>query len=116
MRLALLANPDNVHVQRWAKFLAGRGHEILLIADPHTSTRIEGVETRLARWNLLTNVLAFKLTPRPHGNSLWKAVHYRPILRRFRPDVVHGFEAYYNGLATAWAGILTYSANAPSCW
>ena len=25
MRLALLANPDNVHVQRWTKFLVGRG-------------------------------------------------------------------------------------------
>lgn len=104
MRLALLANPDNIHVQRWVKFLAGRGHELLLVADPHTRNRPKGIRVEIPTWNILTNVLAFRLTPAPHGNSLWKAIHYRPIIARFRPDVVHGFEAYYNGLATAWAG------------
>jgi glycosyltransferase involved in cell wall biosynthesis len=104
MRIAILGNPDNVHVQRWVRFLNGRGHEILVIADPHTNTRVEGVKTVTPKWNLATNILAFRLTPRPHGNSLWKFIHYRPLIRDFRPDVVHGFEAYYNGLATAWAG------------
>jgi len=104
MRLVLLANPDNIHVRRWVAFLLERGHQLRLIADPHTRERPPGVETVLPRWNALTNFLAFRLTPAPHGNSLWKPIHYRPLIRAFHPDVVHGFEAYYNGLATAWAG------------
>lgn len=104
MRLALLGNPDNIHVQRWARFLHGRGHEILVIADPHTRTKLDNIKTVQPRWNFCTNLLAFKLTPKPHGNSIFKPIHYRPLIRQFRPDVVHGFEAYYNGLATAWAG------------
>lgn len=104
MRLALLADPDNIHVRRWVGFLHSRGHELMVIADPHTSGRLEGVDVRTPRWNLATKALAFRLTPRPHGNALFKAIHYRPIIAGFRPDVVHGFEAYYNGLATAWAG------------
>jgi glycosyltransferase involved in cell wall biosynthesis len=104
MRIALLGNPDNLHVIRWVRFLAGRGHELLLVADPHTRARPEGIEIAVPKWGWATEALAFRLTPKPHGNTLWKAVHYRPLIRRFRPDVVHGFEAYYNGLATAWAG------------
>ncbi len=104
MRLAILANPDNLHVQRWIKFLAGRDHELLLIADPHTRTRLPGIQTVEPRWNLASNILAFRLTPKPHGNSLWKFLHYRPLIRNFDPDLVHGFEAYYSGLATAWSG------------
>ncbi|MBI3736170.1 glycosyltransferase family 4 protein [Candidatus Sumerlaeota bacterium] len=104
MRIALLANPDNLHSRRWIEFLRRRGHELLVIADPHTQTRPENVRIAVPRWNLATNILAFKLTPQPHGNSIWKYLHYRPILREFAPEIVHGFEAYYNGLATAWAG------------
>lgn len=104
MRIALLANPDNLHVRRWIDFLRGRGHDLLLIADPHTTARPEGVAVRLPQWGFFTNVLAFRLTPKPHGNSRWKHLHYRPIIREFAPDVVHGFEAYYNGLATARSG------------
>jgi len=104
MRIALLANPDNVHVQRWVDFLRARGHELLVIADPHTHARLPDVDIEIPKWGVLSNILAFRLTPKPHGNALWKWLHYRPIIRRFNPDVVHGFEAYYNGLATAWSG------------
>lgn len=104
MRIALLANPDSVHTRRWVRFLSERGHVLLLIADPHTTHRPEGAETVVPRWGAISNAVAFGLTPRPHGNALWKFLHYRPLIRRFAPDVVHGFEAYYSGLATALAG------------
>jgi L-malate glycosyltransferase len=104
MRIALLGNPDSLHVQRWLSFLQARGHELLLIADPHTSSRPEGIEVAVPRWTLPLKIAAFRLTPRPYGNALWKPLLYRPLIAAFLPDVVHGFEAYYNGLATAWAG------------
>lgn len=104
MRIALLGNPDNLHVRRWVRFLASRGHELRLIVDPHTRARPNDCEVRVVEWSLLLNTLAFRLTPRPHGNALWKPWLYRPLIADFRPDVVHGFEAYYNGLATSAAG------------
>lgn len=104
MRIALLGNPDSIHVRRWVRFLSRRGHELLLIVDPHTRERPDECEVRQVEWTLLLKVLAYRLTPKPHGNALWKPWLYRPHITDFRPDVVHGFEAYYNGLATAGAG------------
>lgn len=104
MRIALLGNPDSLHVQRWVRFLSSRGHDLRLIVDPHTRARPAECEIAEVRWTLLLNILAFRLTPRPHGNALWKPWLYRPLITDFRPDVVHGFEAYYNGLATGGAG------------
>lgn len=104
MRIALLGNPDSLHVRRWLGFLRGRGHALLLVADPHTRARPEGVEIAIPHWTILYNIAAFRLTPKPHGNSFWKPRLYRPLIAAFRPDVVHGFEAYYNGLATARSG------------
>ena len=105
MRITLIANPDNLHVRRWIDFLAGRGHELTLVTDPFTAARPAACRSIvLPRWNLLTNILAYKLTPKPYGNNLWKFLHVRPLVRASRPEVVHGFEAFNNGLATAWAG------------
>ena len=104
MRITLLANPDNLHVQRWIEFLAGRGHALTLITDPFTRARPAACEIHVIRWNPLTKLLAFRLTPRPLGNDRWKHLHARPLVRRSRPDVVHGFEAFNWGLATALAG------------
>ncbi len=104
MRIALLGNPDNLHTQRWVQYLTGRGHELLLLVDLHTRERPTTCEVQEVEWNFALNLLAFKLTPRPHGNSLWKPWLYRPRIASFRPDVVHGLEAYYSGLATAWSG------------
>lgn len=104
MRIALLGNPDNLHIRRWVRFLSSRGHRLLLIVDPHTQERPSECEVVIVEWNLILNILAFRLTPRPHGNSLWKPWLYRRLIAEFRPDVVHGFEAYYNGPATAGAG------------
>lgn len=104
MKIAILGNPDSVHVRRWTRFLAARGHELLLIADPHTTARPPEARVEVAQWSLPAKILAFRLTPRPHGNALWKHLAYRPLLREFRPDVVHGFEAHYSGPAVARAG------------
>lgn len=105
MRITLLANPDKVHARRWIEFLAGRGHTLTLITDPFNMARPRECSAILIpRWNLFTNILAYRLTPKPYGNDLWKHLHYRPLVRASRPDVVHGLEAFNNGLATAWAG------------
>lgn len=105
MRITLIANPDNIHVRRWIEFLAGRGHALTLVTDPFTKARPGQCNAILVpRWGLASNILAFRLTPKPFGNDLWKFMHYRPLVAASRPDVVHGFEAFNNGLATAWAG------------
>ena len=104
MRITLLANPDNLHVQRWIEFLAGRGHELTLITDPFARHRPSQCRTLVVRWNVFTKILAFRLTPRPFGNDLWKHLHYRPLIKASRPEVVHGFEGFNYGLATAYGG------------
>lgn len=104
MRITLLANPDNLHVRRWMEFLAGRGHELTIVTDPFTKSRPAEYRVLTPRWTLLTNILAFRLTPKPYGNARWKHLHYRGLVRASRPEIVHGFEALDNGLATALCG------------
>jgi glycosyltransferase involved in cell wall biosynthesis len=91
-------------VRRWIDFLAGRGHELTLVTDAFTHNRPAECTIYEPQWNLLTKILAFRLTPRPFGSDRWKYLHYRPLVRRSRPDLVHGFEAFNYGLATAFSG------------
>lgn len=104
MRITLLANPDSLHVRRWVEFLAGRGHTLTMVTDPFTRYRPPECRVLVPHWTPWTNLLAFRLTPRPYGNDRWKHLLYRPLVRESKPDVVHGMEAFNYGLATALCG------------
>jgi len=104
MRIAFLANADNIHTRRWAEFLAGRGHEMHLLCDPPADSPPRGARLIHPEMNLLTKILAFKLFPRPYGNNFYKRFPYRRELDKLNPDIVHGFEALGYGYALASAG------------
>lgn len=106
MRITLLSNPNIIHTQRWLSWLLGRGHTVSIVTDPGVDfTPPEGCQLLKPRWNLLTNILAYRLTyPRRYATSRWKHLHYRGLIRQTRPDLVLGMEALQNGYATAMAG------------
>lgn len=104
MKIALLGSPGSLHVRRFVSWLVGRGHQVLVSADSPQDADLPGVQMARPHWDLLSKALAFRLTPQPHGNSIWKCLPYRPLIRQFDPDVIHGHEVYFSGLATAWGG------------
>ena len=104
MRIAFLANADNIHTRRWAAFLASRGHELIILCDPPVVNPPHGIQLIHPSMHFVTKVLAFKLFPKPYGNNLYKRFPYHRELKKLRPDIVHGFEALGYGYALAHAG------------
>lgn len=43
MRLCLISNPNSIHTQRRVRYLAGRGHEVHLMAEPPVAAPPPGI-------------------------------------------------------------------------
>ncbi|MDP2948433.1 MAG: glycosyltransferase, partial [Chloroflexota bacterium] len=61
MRLCFVGDPDSIHVQRWAGYFAGRGHEVHLVSFYPPRAPLEGVRTHA-------------LYSRPPEGWLWRRV------------------------------------------
>jgi glycosyltransferase involved in cell wall biosynthesis len=104
MRIAFLATADNIHTQRWARFLASCGHDLTVLCDRMPENPLEGIRFVNPEMRLVTKILAFKLFPKPYGYNYYKRFPYRRELKRLRPDIVHAFEALGYGYALACCG------------
>jgi len=104
MRIAFFANADNIHTKRWAEFLRSRGHDLRIFCDPPVHNPPPGIPLIHPEMNLLTQVLAFRLFPKPYGNNYFKRFPYKHAVKAFAPDIVHGFEALGYGYALAHCG------------
>ena len=104
MKICYIADIMNSHARRWAARFAALGHETLVLSDyvpPNENGLPEGVRAEAPQWTAWEKMLAFKLDRRPYGNNRWKYLAYRRALKDFRPDVIHGMEALFNGVTTA---------------
>lgn len=96
MRLCLVANPNSVHVQRWARYFAERGHEVHVInarPAPVAAALLPGVrlhQARVPRVPLLRNVALGLVT--------------RRMVQAIRPDVLHAHQVSPDGWLAAMAG------------
>jgi len=104
MKICYLAEINNVHSQRWIKYFAGSGHEILVLSDSLPEKTIPCVKIVRPEMNLLTKILAFKIHPKPYGYYSFKWIPYRKEVAQFNPDIVHAMEALSNGLTLALCG------------
>jgi len=104
MRIAFLANADNIHTKRWAEFLVSRGHKLFVLCDPPVKNPPNGAIVLHPEMRLVTKVLAFRLFPKPFGNNFYKRFPYKRAVRSIKPDIVHGFEALGYGYALAHCG------------
>lgn len=104
MKICYLSDALNPHTHRWASLFASFGHEVLLLSDfaPHTQPpELRNVKIVAPEWRTWEKILAFKLYPPPFGNNRWKYLPYRRALGSFKPDLIHGMEALFNGYTTA---------------
>jgi len=104
MHIAFLASADNIHTQRWAKYLTSCGHELTILCDQPPEIPLEGIRLVHPEMRLDTKILAFKLFPKPYGNNFFKRFPYRREISLLRPDIVHAFEAIGYGYALAHCG------------
>ena len=104
MKICYLAEINNVHSQRWIKYFAGLGHDILVLSDSVPQTQIPAVRIIRPEMNLPTKILAFKIHPKPYGYYSFKWIPYRREIRQFHPDIVHAMEALAYGLTLSLCG------------
>jgi glycosyltransferase involved in cell wall biosynthesis len=104
MRICYVADIGNSHTRRWAGAFAALGHETLVLTD-YASEKLgalpPGVRVAAPSWKTWEKILAFKLYPGPYANNRWKYLPYRRALGDFKPDLIHGMEALFNGYTTA---------------
>jgi glycosyltransferase involved in cell wall biosynthesis len=94
VRLCYVANPNSIHVQRWVRYFADRGHEIHLInARSAPASPVPGVT--------LHQVRPFPL-PRMRNLALGYAI--RRLVRQIKPDLLHAHQVSPDGWLAAIAG------------
>lgn len=91
MRILLLADAPSIHTRRWAKGLSDRGFDI------HVAS---------LRPSEIPGVTIHALTPLGKSKALYLSVipSLRALVRRLRPDIVHGHYATSYGLLAALSG------------
>lgn len=93
MKIALLGDSRLIHIRRWATGVAARGHDVDLV--DFRAEVLERVRQRVLPLESRPGILHFP------GNV--RAV--RKLLRRIRPDVVHGQPVVGHGFWAAASGV-----------
>ncbi len=107
MRICFLATADNPHFLRWARYLAGRGHELLCLCDrpgPEGFVDLPACEVRHPQPNLVEAVLCFKVWRHRYGWFFFRVRPFRRAVMDFEPAIVHGMEALSYGYAVSRCG------------
>lgn len=99
MKIAMFAAAHKIHAHRWSRWLAGRGHEVVLFSDTPPPEHLDytGIRRIAPRWTLWRNLLVFKLQGGPHANNRHKWRAYRDQLLDEKPDLIHAQEALAYG-------------------
>jgi len=87
VRLLYVGNLRSVHVQRWLRFFAERGHEVHLLTPPAGGTPAPRMHVHVGR-SLRTGRRALDYV----ANAALLAprvLRFRALVRRIRPDIVH---------------------------
>ena len=86
LRLLYVANPASVHVQRWARFFASRGHEV----------HVAGL------WDPQDSDLALPYKVHRLGRPITAVLALRRLARSLQPDLIHAHYLTHYGWI-AWA-------------
>lgn len=94
MRICYVANPHSIHVQRWVRHFADRGHEVHLINARSTpAVALPGVILHQARPFPLLRL-----------RNLTLGLAIRRLVRQIEPDLLHAQQISPDGWLAAMAG------------
>ncbi|MEO8376596.1 MAG: glycosyltransferase [Candidatus Sumerlaeota bacterium] len=94
-RIALLAQADNWHTLRWARWLADEGNTVAVFSDtsPREGMNYEKITIVGPQWNLFSKVYAFKIRGGTYANNWHKWRAYAHQVMDFKPAIAHAMEA-----------------------
>jgi len=91
MKICFVGSAKSIHMQRWVKWFAERGHEIHLISPNYED--IEGVKIHLIGKKKEGSVT----------NFIRKMFQTRKLVWRIKPDILHAHYAFGHGTFAAFA-------------
>ena len=99
MRICYLADAANIHTQKWVRYFAEEGHDVHLISGSRFGTTdVPNVQLHVP-W----------VVPGLRGGNLLLALaQVRHMIRRIRPDILHGHYATGGGFWGALCGFHPY--------
>jgi len=92
MKICLLANAASIHVQRWASYFHGRGHEVHIVSLEACS--VPGATVHYIPWWPKTKQVGY----------LAALPRIRRVIRRIWPDILHAHYAISYGVLGALSG------------
>jgi glycosyltransferase involved in cell wall biosynthesis len=97
MRIAMLGDPNSVHVRRWVGYLASRGHELTILA-----ARDVAIDAGYAPGIGIVRYAGVSGWGLNQVGMIASALSFRRAARRLRPDILQVHYLTLNGLR-AWA-------------
>jgi glycosyltransferase involved in cell wall biosynthesis len=104
MRIACIANGDNIHALRWVNYFASMGHEVHLICCKD----MEGYEKNV-QIHLLTRLLPVIWPLSKYVSFLLWIFQARRFIRKIEPDIFEGLYATVWGFIAACSGFHPFS-------
>ena len=98
MRICYIAGGRSVHVQKWVRFFAERGHDVYLATFGERS-QIEGVKVRKLRY--------FSKVAYP-----FRILAVRKAVKEINPDILHAHYVSHNGVYGALTGFKPFVVTA----
>lgn len=104
LKICYIANPNNIHIERWLRYFVSQGHEVHLIPLGDYNKRMPGV---------IYHNLEIKFKVIPKIWTIEKAIKVKRLVKKNLPDIIHGhfiteggYLAYLSGVkplvVTAW--------------
>lgn len=98
-KICFVGGAKSIHIQRWTKWFAERGHEVHLISPSYAE--IEGVEIHKIREREGSII-----------NFIRKMFQVRKLVRKIKPDILHAHYIFGYGTFAAFANYHPFVASA----
>jgi glycosyltransferase involved in cell wall biosynthesis len=95
MKIGFLANAASRHTQRWTRWMADNGHDVVLFSDepPPLDADYTSIRVIPPDWTPWRKLVAFKFRGGTYANNWHKWIAYRDAIHAEKPDILHAMEA-----------------------
>jgi len=82
MRICFIADPKSIHIQRWARYLTNRSHEVVILSRGEGSfDSVKLIDPFLREDSFISNI--------PWIYGIINLTRFRLAIRKLKPDIVH---------------------------
>lgn len=93
MKICYIGDAESIHLQRWIKWFADKGHEIHLITS-----------SAHPEMNVTTHLIGDEMRRGKFLNFIRKMIQTKKLVREINPDILHAHYVFGSGTSGAYSG------------